>query len=266
MLYFGSFNPIHNGHIALAEYAIEQKLCDELIMIVSPQNPLKESRDLAPEVERFNMAVEACAESKYPEQIKASLIELMLEKPSYTINTLRHLSENYGDMMNFSILMGSDIIPQLHLWREYEAILDSYPIYVYPREEVAIDRYLDRVQPIINAPLMQFSSTEVRKALQRGESIDNMTPASVVKHIKELGLWSPESYINALNAEIESSETPVNALLERGMWHYRHNDFGKALNDFNRAIALDANNSEAQQMAQMVKEILAYRYTDIYNP
>ena len=133
MLYFGSFNPIHKGHIALAEYAIEKGLCDEVVLVVSPQNPLKPAGQQAPELDRFSMAETACAASKYPDKIKPSVIEFMLDKPSYTIHILRHLTENYGTQMRFSILMGDDLVPQLPEWKQYREIIDNYPIFVYPR-------------------------------------------------------------------------------------------------------------------------------------
>ena len=107
-LYFGSFNPIHKGHIALAEWVVEQGLCDELIFIVSPQNPLKEQKELAPEFSRYEMCEMACQASRYPDRIKVSAVEFVLEKPSYTINTLRYLRENFGAEMQFSILLGAD--------------------------------------------------------------------------------------------------------------------------------------------------------------
>ena len=114
MLFFGSFNPVHNGHMALAEYAVERGLCDEVAMIISPQNPFKQSMDFAAEMDRYSMVEAACKNSRYPEQINPSIIEFLLEKPSYTINTLRHLTENYGDAMEFTILMCSDLINTLH--------------------------------------------------------------------------------------------------------------------------------------------------------
>ena len=131
MLYFGSFNPIHKGHIALAEYAIEKGLCDEVVLVVSPQNPLKPAGQQAPELDRFSMAETACAASKYPDKIKPSVIEFMLDKPSYTIHTLRHLTENYGTQMRFSILMGDDLVPQLPEWKQYREIIDNYLIPEY---------------------------------------------------------------------------------------------------------------------------------------
>lgn len=132
MLYFGSFNPIHKGHIALAEYAVEKGLCDELVLVVSPQSPYKQAEELAPEMDRFEMAETACAASRYPDRIKPSVVEFLLPKPSYTIDTLRYLAENHGADMEFSILMGADQIERLDGWKEYDRILE-YPVYVYPR-------------------------------------------------------------------------------------------------------------------------------------
>ena len=129
MLFFGSFNPVHKGHIALAEYAVERGLCDQVAMIISPHNPFKQSWAQAAETDRLEMVEAACKASKYPEQIVPSIIEFLLEKPSYTVNTLRHLKENYGSQMEFSILMGSDLINQLPRWRDAEEIIKGFDIY-----------------------------------------------------------------------------------------------------------------------------------------
>ena len=137
VLYFGSFNPVHRGHIALAEWVAEHADCDEVVLVVSPKNPLKEDDALAPEL--------ACSRSRFPEKIKPSVIEFLLEKPSYTINTLRYLSQNYGREMRFSILMGADLLPQLERWRDYREILDGYPLLVYPRKEYEVTLYRDRI-------------------------------------------------------------------------------------------------------------------------
>ncbi|MDE5622214.1 MAG: adenylyltransferase/cytidyltransferase family protein, partial [Alistipes sp.] len=107
MLYFGSFNPIHKGHVALAEYVVDRDLCDEVALVVSPQSPYKEAGMLAPEMERFEMAEIACKASKHPERIRPSVVEFLLPKPSYTIDTLRYLTEHFGREMRFSILMGA---------------------------------------------------------------------------------------------------------------------------------------------------------------
>ena len=251
-LYFGSYNPIHNGHIAIAEHLIERDLCDELIMVVSPQNPLKKSLDLANEMERFTMCEVACAESKYPDRIKASLIELLLPKPSYTINTLRHLRHEYGNQMSFSILMGGDIVEQFHLWRDYEEILRDYPILLYPRPNEKVERYRDQMTILTDAPQHEISSTEIRKRLLCGESIDDLVSSGVSKHISDQKLWAEPS--------------SANQFVARGQWHYQHQRWGKALNDFNYALNIEPDHTEAKSLADMTRQILEYRYTDIYNP
>lgn len=189
MLYFGSFNPVHLGHIALAEYVVEQSICDEVVLVVSPHNPLKDSQTLAPEFERFTMAEIATAESRYPDKIKASVIEFLLEKPSYTINTLNHLVDNYGEGIEFSILIGADNLENFDKWRSYEQILDRFKVYVYPREGIEITKFLDRVEVLESAPLHNFSSTSVREAFIRGESVSNMIHPLVEEHIIKSKIW-----------------------------------------------------------------------------
>mgnify|MGYP001149778876 FL=1 len=152
MLYFGSFNPVHKGHIALAEYAVEQGLCDEAVLVVSPQSPYKAADELAPEMDRFEMAEIACAASEYPDRIKPSVVEFLLPKPSYTIDTLRYLKENFGSEMEFSILMGSDQIARLDGWKEYEKILE-YPVYVYPRRGEPAEGFEGRLPLLADAPV-----------------------------------------------------------------------------------------------------------------
>lgn len=267
LLYFGSFNPIHRGHIALAEYAVEQGLCDEVVLVVSPQNPHKQSAHLAPEMYRFEMAELACGASKYPEKIKPSVIEFMLERPSYTINTLRYLKENFGGEMRFSILMGSDLINTLDRWRESEAILADFPILVYPRRGHQVEKFGDRITLLEGAPYCDFSSTEVRSSVERGENTDRMLLPEVATYIREKGLYTTATRIVTLTAMIEEQpEAAAPLYLERGMCHYRSNHWGEALNDFRRCLELDPQNEQARQLTDMVQEILAYRYTDIYNP
>lgn len=187
-LYFGSFNPIHNGHIAIAEHVVEQGLCDMLVMIVSPQNPLKQAADLAPDLARFEMVEAACASSKHPVRIVPSAIEFVLPRPSYTIDTLRALEQERGDDMEFSVVMGGDLAEQLPRWKEWETLLQRYPIYMYPREGVTSTPYPE-ITMLEGAPELPFSSTDVRERLKKGESIDDMVPAAVAKYIADNGLW-----------------------------------------------------------------------------
>lgn len=190
MLYFGSFNPIHNGHIALAEYVIEQGLCDMVTLIISPQSPYKQERQQAPELSRFEMAELACQGSKYPSQIAPSAVELLLEKPSYTINTLRYLEELAGDRMEFSILMGGDQIEGLMGWREVEKILE-YPIYIYPREGMAPLSTLpsQRLTLLAEAPTLDISSTQIRRAVAAGEPTHEWIHPKVAWYIRDHGFY-----------------------------------------------------------------------------
>lgn len=265
MLYFGSFNPVHKGHIALAEYAVEQTLCDEVVLVVSPQSPYKAADELAPEMDRFEMAEIACAASKYPEKIKPSVVEFLHPKPSYTIDTLRYLKENFGSDMQFSILMGSDQIARLDGWKEYEKILE-YPVYVYPRRGEPAEGFEGRITLLADAPLQDFASTDVRDRIGRGEDTSAMLDEGVAAYIRRKGLWSPAARIAALTARIAEAPDDTALYIERGRLHYRMGEWGPALNDFNAVLRIDAEHVEARQFARMVQEILEFRYKDIYNP
>ncbi len=266
LLYFGSFNPVHKGHIALAEYAVEHGLCDEAVLVVSPQNPHKSSDTLAPELDRFEMAEIACAASGYPDRIKPSAVEFLLEKPSYTVRTLRHLQKTHGHDMRFSILMGADLVGQLDRWKDYAEILDNYKIYVYPRRGESAGKFSDRVVLLADAPLCDLSSTAVREAAERGEDIAPMVGSRVADYIRRKGLWNPAARLEALTARIDAGAAEAALYVERGKLYYRRAEWGRALNDFNAALRLDDNHREARELAGMVQEILAFRYKDIYNP
>ncbi|MBR2859712.1 MAG: nicotinate (nicotinamide) nucleotide adenylyltransferase [Alistipes sp.] len=189
LLYFGSFNPIHKGHIALAEWVVEQGLCDELIFIVSPQNPLKEQQELAPEFSRYEMCEMACQSSRYPDRIKVSAVEFVLEKPSYTINTLRYLRENFGSEMQFSILLGADNIENFDKWREYKEILRDYPLLVYPREGYSVEKFADKIKFLADAPLFDFAATDIRKAIAEGVNFRDKLSAEVAHYIIQNHLY-----------------------------------------------------------------------------
>lgn len=184
LLYFGSFNPVHRGHIALAEYAVESNIADEVILIVSPQNPHKQSDELAAEFSRYEMCQAACQASKYPEKILVSAVEFILPRPSYTIDTLKFLSENFGDKMAFSLLMGADNVERFDRWKSYEQIVESYPIFVYPRRGYAVEKFADRVTVLAGAPLFDYSATDVRTAITEGGNISEMVIPEVESYIK----------------------------------------------------------------------------------
>ena len=190
VLYFGSFNPVHRGHIALAEWIIEQGLGDEVVLIVSPQNPHKQSDELAPEFSRYEMCQLACEASRYPDRIKVSAVELTLERPSYTINTLRFLSEQFGSQMEFSVLIGADNLASFDKWRESEEILDNYRVMVYPRSGYALDNFADRVTFLAEAPLHDYAATDVRTALRTGLSVSDKVIPAVERYIVQNKLYT----------------------------------------------------------------------------
>lgn len=266
LLYFGSFDPIHNGHITLAEYALDKDLCDEVALIISPQNPFKADVLQTPEYTRYEMAEMACRESRYPEKIKPSVVEFVLEKPSYTINTLDYLRESCGDEMEFSIITGSDIWARFDEWKDYERILAEYKIYVYPRNGYAVEKFADKVTLLEGAPTVEISSTEVRDKASRSEDVSKLVAPSVAEYIVKNQLWTPAGRIMRLTSMIEAGDERDVLYIERGKCYFQYNEWGKAINDFNRAKAINPDNEEAQQLHDMVYEILAFRYKDIYNP
>lgn len=190
VLYFGSFNPVHRGHIALAEWIIEQGLGDEVVLIVSPQNPHKQSDELAPEFSRYEMCQLACEASRYPDRIKVSAVELTLERPSYTINTLRFLDEQFGSQMEFSVLIGADNLASFDKWREAEEILSSYNVMVYPRSGYEFDKFADRVTFLAEAPLHDYAATDVRTALRTGLSVSDKVIPAVERYIVQNKLYT----------------------------------------------------------------------------
>lgn len=254
-LYFGSFNPVHRGHIALAEYVIEKGYAEEVVLIVSPQNPHKQSADLAAEFSRYQMCQMACESSAYPEKIKVSAVEFTLPRPSYTINTLRFLSENFGDVMNFSILMGADNIANFDRWKDWQQIIEKYPILVYPRRGYEIDKFADRVTYMADAPHFDYAATDIRNAIARKESIDDMVCPQVAAFIRQNNLWSPAMYITALSSKLEQSGDDIEALLERGTWYFRTKEYRLAAADFRAVIALDGENDEAKRILELIEEL-----------
>lgn len=189
ILYFGSFNPIHKGHIAVAEWVLEHDFCDELWFVVSPQNPLKEQSGLIGEQHRLNMIELVIADSHYADRMHTCDVEFGMPKPSYTIDTLRALSAIYPNI-EFSLLAGSDIVEQIENWKEWQKLLSDYKIFIYPRRYCKRDDKDGKFILLDEAPYKDYSSTEVRRALQTGGCRDiDMMPKSVMEYIDEYELW-----------------------------------------------------------------------------
>lgn len=186
-LFFGSFNPIHQGHLILAEAALSKTDIQELWFVISPQNPFKKKKNLLSEYDRLKMAELALEDH---DKLRASNIEFFLPKPSYTIDTLTHLADKYRKH-EFSLIMGQDNLQYLHKWKNYEAILKYYSIYVYPRIEAKPGPLDDHEHVhLFEAPLLNISATYIRQQLQAGGSIRYLVPDSVREYIERGNLYA----------------------------------------------------------------------------
>lgn len=182
-LFFGSFNPIHIGHLAIANYIKEFSDLDELWLIVSPQNPLKKKKTLLDEYERLKMVELALSND---DKIKASDIEFRLPKPSFTIDTLTYLNEKFPKN-EFAIILGTDNFESFHKWKNYEEILKQYKLYVYPRPGYDLGDYKNHPSiKQIDAPIMEISSSFIRKSIQEGKNVRHFLPERVYQYINEM--------------------------------------------------------------------------------
>ncbi len=186
-LYFGSFNPIHNGHLIIANYVLQESDIDQVWFIVSPQNPLKSSKSLLNEYHRLYL-VQCAIEGE--KNLRAMDIEFKLPKPSYTADTLAYLKEKYPSYQ-FSIIMGSDSFSNLHRWKNYEFILRNYQIYVYKRmgEDIKKQANANAHTIIMEAPLLQISATHIRENIKQGKSIRYLVPEAVREEIEKNGYY-----------------------------------------------------------------------------
>lgn len=186
-LLFGSYNPVHIGHMVLANYFAEFSEMDQVWMVVSPHNPLKKQSSLLADHHRFQMVETAIGEDY--KKIKASKIEFGLPVPSYTIHTLAHLTEQYPND-KFSLIMGSDNLENFHKWKNYEQILENHFLYVYPRPEHSGGDLKDHPKvKWTEAPLMQISSTFIRKAIKNKKDVRFYLPAAVYEYIEEMNFY-----------------------------------------------------------------------------
>jgi len=188
-LYFGTFNPIHIGHLAIANHMVEFSDLDEVWFVITPQSPFKQKKTLLDNHHRYQMIFEATSE--YP-KLKPSKIEFDLPKPNYTINTLAHLEEKYPDEYHFCLIMGEDNLKSFHKWKNYEVILERYDLYVYPRiSEGGVEHQFKDHPKIhhVNAPIMEISSTFIRKQHAVGKNIKPLLPNSVWKYLDEMNFY-----------------------------------------------------------------------------
>jgi nicotinate-nucleotide adenylyltransferase len=181
-LYFGTFNPIHIGHLIIANHMAEHSDLDQIWMVVTPHNPHKQKNSLLDDYHRLHMV--HLATENYP-KIKPSDIEFKLPQPNYTVNTLAHLQEKFPQH-EFSLIMGEDNLNSLHKWKNYEVILQNHAIYVYPRAASGeIDTQFVNHPKIhrVGAPILELSSTFIRENIRKGKNIQPMLPHSVWEYI-----------------------------------------------------------------------------------
>ena len=186
-IFSGSFNPIHNGHLIMANYMCEFTTLDEVWLIVTPHNPLKNRTDMLDEQVRLKM-VELAVE-KY-NNIKASDVELHMKRPSFTINTLEKLSHEYPEC-TFSLIIGADNWSFFDKWKDYNKIIDNYKILIYPRHEteVIIPESLQETIKLVSAPIIEISSTFIRHSIKEGKNVRAFLPQEVYDYIENENLY-----------------------------------------------------------------------------
>lgn len=185
-LFFGSFNPPHIGHLAIANYMTEFTGIDQLWFVVSPKNPLKDQDILLNEYDRLEMVRLAVGEDP---RFRVSDVEFRLPKPSYTIDTLNQLKGKFPDH-TFSVIMGSDNLENFRHWKSWEAIAENYPVWVYPRPGFVSDAVLPHPNmQLIKAPLMEISSTFIRNAIREGKNLRFFVPHQVWSYIEKMNFY-----------------------------------------------------------------------------
>lgn len=184
-LYFGSFNPIHIGHLIIANHILNETKLKKIWFVVSPQNPFKETSGLLNEYDRFHLVQKAIENDN---RLKASDIEFSLPQPSFTVHTLAYLREKYPDH-TFSIIMGSDGFQNLGKWKNAEVIIGHYDIIIYKRPGFEIDNKLGARIEEMKAPLLEISATHIREMIKSGKSIRYLVPPGVEEEIHACGFF-----------------------------------------------------------------------------
>ena len=182
-LFFGSFNPVHIGHLILANYILENSDMEELWFVVSPQNPFKDKKTLLSDHNRLDMV--QAAVKNYP-KMRASNVEFSLPKPSYTIDTLTYLHEKYPDV-SFALIMGEDNLKGLKKWKNSETLVNNHQIIIYPRVLNADEKQTETFEheniSKIDAPIIELSATKIREMLKEGKNVRPMLPPEVFDYL-----------------------------------------------------------------------------------
>lgn len=186
-LYFGSFNPVHSGHLIIANHVINFTDLDEVWFVISPQNPFKKRKNLIDSYDRLYLMELAIGEN---DRLKPCTIEFHMPKPSYTIDTLTYLKDKHPNF-NFSLIMGSDNLVTFHKWKNYDVILKYYNILVYVRPGFEDVPFLDHPKvKSIKAPLLEISSSFIRKLIKENKSIQYLVPFKVYEEINNSSMFT----------------------------------------------------------------------------
>lgn len=187
-LFFGSFNPIHIGHLVIANHLVEHSNLDQIWFVVTPHSPFKKKSSLLDNYQRLEMVYRA---TKDYTKLKPCDIEFNLPQPNYTINTLVYLQEKYPKH-HFSLIMGEDNLKSFHKWKNYGLILENHHIYIYPRlSKGQVETQFSNHKKIhrIDAPIMELSSTFIRKSIKDKKNIQPMLPQHVWEYIDEMNFY-----------------------------------------------------------------------------
>jgi len=185
-LYFGTFNPIHIGHMAIANYMLEYTEIEKLWFVVSPQNPFKIKKQLLADYHRLQL-VNCAIEDDF--RFEASSIEFGLPKPSYTIDTLTYLKEKHPQH-EFLLIMGSDNLDSFHKWKNYEQVIENHHLLVYPRPGMDERKWLKHPNiRLIEAPLMEISASFIRQAIKEGRDIRHFLPYKTWQYLSEMNFY-----------------------------------------------------------------------------
>jgi nicotinate-nucleotide adenylyltransferase len=188
-LFFGSFNPIHNGHLIIANHILNQGIVKKIWFVISPQNPLKDKSSLLNEFDRLHLVKLAIEDNP---ALQASQIEFQLPRPSYTIDTLAYLKEKYPSH-EFSIIMGGDNLMSFHKWKNYQRLIENHNLIVYKRSETdqiptSLAFASNKIQ-LLDVPLLGISASLIRKTLKDKKSIKYLVPEKVNDYIKSTGYY-----------------------------------------------------------------------------
>lgn len=186
-LLFGSFNPVHTGHLIIANYFVENTAVDDVWFVLSPQNPFKTEEKMLDDRARLSLLELATKDNP---AFSVCDLELDMPKPSYTLHTLKALREKYPER-EFILMIGSDNLEAFDKWKDYEKLLDLIKIYVYPRSAEVKSPFLSHPNvSLIRAPLLEISSSSIRQALRGGKNPRYLLPDSVLEHIREHGYFA----------------------------------------------------------------------------